>query len=53
MLRLWKRRKQILFISRGKGRGHAIPDAAIANELVMLEPTLDPLGEGPNVARSI
>ena len=25
----------------GKGRGHAIPDAAIAKELVKLEPTLD------------
>ncbi len=41
MLGLGKRRKQILFFSRGKGRGHAIPDAAIANELVVLEPTLD------------
>jgi UDP-N-acetylglucosamine:LPS N-acetylglucosamine transferase len=41
MLGLGKRRKQILFFSRGKGRGHAIPDAAIANELVVLEPALD------------
>ena len=36
-----ERRTQILFFSRGKGRGHAIPDAAIANELVVLEPILD------------
>ncbi len=31
----------ILFFSRGKGRGHAIPDAAIARELLGLEPNLD------------
>ena len=31
-------RKQILFFSRGKGRGHAVPDAAIAQELVEREP---------------
>lgn len=41
MLELGERQKQILFFSRGKGRGHAIPDAAIANELTVLEPTLD------------
>lgn len=34
-------REQVLFFSRGKGRGHAIPDAAIANELLKLEPALD------------
>ena len=41
MLGLGKQRRQILFFSRGKGRGHAIPDAAIANELVKLGPRLD------------
>ncbi len=41
MLETGKQREQILFFSRGKGRGHAIPDAAIANELAVLEPTLD------------
>lgn len=40
MLELGERRNQILFFSRGKGRGHAIPDAAIAKELVKLKPTL-------------
>lgn len=33
--------KQVLFFSRGKGRGHAIPDAAIANELVKVEPRIE------------
>ncbi len=30
----------ILFFSRGKGRGHAVPDAAIAAELVERQPSL-------------
>jgi len=41
MLEPGEQRKQIFFFSRGKGRGHAIPDAAIANELVKVEPALD------------
>jgi hypothetical protein len=41
MLGLGKRRRQLLFFSRGTGRGHAIVDAAIANELGRLEPKLD------------
>ena len=41
MLGLGRQRKQLFFFSRGKGRGHAILDAAIANELVVLEPKLD------------
>ena len=32
--------QKILFFSRGKGRGHAVPDAAIANTLKTLEPSL-------------
>lgn len=31
----------VLFFSRGKGRGHAVPDAAIAEELIEREPNLD------------
>lgn len=31
----------VLYLSRGKGRGHAVPDAAIAGELLKLEPALD------------
>ncbi len=41
MLGQGKQRRQLLFFSRGKGRGHAIPDAAIANEVVRLEPKLE------------
>lgn len=33
--------KQIVFFSRGKGRGHAIPDAAIARELLALDPNVE------------
>jgi hypothetical protein len=33
--------KHIVFFSRGKGRGHAVPDAAIARELLALEPELE------------
>jgi UDP-N-acetylglucosamine:LPS N-acetylglucosamine transferase len=31
-------RPHVLFFSRGKGRGHAVPDAAIANDLVSRDP---------------
>ena len=30
--------QHVLFFSRGKGRGHAVPDAAIASDLVGREP---------------
>jgi len=33
--------QKILFFSRGKGRGHAVPDAAIAAELLALYPNVD------------
>jgi hypothetical protein len=33
--------KSVLFFSRGKGRGHAIPDAAIAEEILKLDPGVD------------
>ena len=33
--------RRVLFFSRGKGRGHAIPDAAIAADLVAREPSVD------------
>lgn len=35
------RPRKMLFFSRGKGRGHAVPDAAIGNELQKLEPRLE------------
>ena len=31
----------VLFFSRGKGRGHAVPDAAIADELMKLRPGVE------------
>lgn len=33
--------KCVVFFSRGKGRGHAVPDAAIARELLTLQPDLE------------
>jgi predicted glycosyltransferase len=33
--------RQILFFSRGLGRGHAIPDAAIAEEILKIQPDLE------------
>jgi|EndMetStandDraft_5_1072996.scaffolds.fasta_scaffold03468_2 UDP-N-acetylglucosamine:LPS N-acetylglucosamine transferase len=33
--------QRILFFSRGKGRGHAIPDAAIATDLMAREPSVE------------
>ena len=30
---------QTLFFSRGKGRGHAVPDAVIAADLAAMDPT--------------
>lgn len=32
---------RVAFFSRGRGRGHAVPDMAVAEELVRLMPTLD------------
>jgi len=40
-LKSMARRNELLFFSRGKGRGHAVPDAAIARELVALSPGVE------------
>lgn len=32
---------KVLFFSRGRGRGHAMPDASIANELLKADPELE------------
>jgi UDP-N-acetylglucosamine:LPS N-acetylglucosamine transferase len=34
-------KKRILFFSRGKGYGHAVPDMAIANRLCEIDPAID------------
>jgi len=36
-----KRSGRILFFSRGKGRGHAVPDNAMAGDLMRLQPNLE------------
>jgi hypothetical protein len=33
--------QRVLFFSRGKGRGHAIPDAAIAADVIARNPSVD------------
>lgn len=34
-------RKNVLFFSRGQGRGHAIPDVVIAEEILKLDSSID------------